>query len=137
MEITLFYYVLNIIIPFYFNSLFSVFKTDVLGFKSIKNLLVLPKRHIPPQGGRGRQIFGVFWLPSSESPEYSSLTALIWAIIFCMSFFFHLTFSLKSIHTITLLTEYMSFKRWTDLHYTNCRYEITCPFGTLSHITEL
>lgn len=55
MEIKLFYYVLSIIVPFYFNFFLSIFKV----FPS-KILLLLPERYMSPQGGRDRQIFSSF-----------------------------------------------------------------------------
>lgn len=73
MEIKLFYYILNITIPFFFDSFFSVFKPEVFDFKPEKNLLALPKRHSSPQGGRGRQVFS--FLDSDFCiTEYYSLT---------------------------------------------------------------
>lgn len=72
-KIKLFYYVLNITIPFYFDSFFSVFKSEVFGFKPVK-ICLFCLRGTDHHKGAGVDKYSVFFTLNSVSPEYYSLT---------------------------------------------------------------
>lgn len=131
LEIKLFYYLLNIIIPFcFYSSLFL--KTE--GFKTVKMCQSYLRGNHHHKG--------------AETDKYSVLltkfciTRMLFfdrinlGHYFLYEFFFHLPFSLNIYMYYYPFTQCICFKRWTDLHYTNCRHEITCFFSTLSNFIE-